>query len=299
MDALAQRLQAEALVHGGDDHGAERADARRLDRCGDAAEEQAQDEEDQKDRRDQIQQQAQLLAQVDPLFLGQRRAEARVDPRAQDDIADIHAGQHQARHHRAQIEPAHRLLRHHGVENGQDGRRDEDAEGAAGHDRAEGDLVVVIAPQHGRQGDDAHGYHRGADHPHHGRQNGGRDDGGRRQAAPQATHPLVDDVEHLLDQPGAFEHRGHEDEERDGRQVGVGHQGIDAYGDDVDHGRAADQINEDDPQSADHERHRQAHHQQQGQGAEHEERQMADADVGQHLGEGEQEAFVAVRVVKQ
>ena len=54
----------------------------------------------------QIQQQAQLVAQVDALFLGQRRAERRVDPRAQHDVADVQAGQHQARHHRAQVELA-------------------------------------------------------------------------------------------------------------------------------------------------------------------------------------------------
>ncbi len=143
--------------------------------------------------------------------------------------------------------------------------RNENPQRASRHDRAECDLLIVVAFEHCWQSDDAHGYHGCADHPDHRRQDGGGENGRRGEAAAQAAHPFVDDVKHFLDQTGTFEHRSHEDEQRDGGEIRVGHQGENPRRDDVHHGLAADQINVHDPQTTDDESHRQACHQQQRQ----------------------------------
>ena len=125
---------------------------------------------------------------------------------------------------------------------------------------------IVVAPQHRRQRDHAHRDLGGADHADHRREHRARDDRRRREAALERAQPLVDDVEQLLDDPGLLQHRRHEDEQRHGRELVVGHEREDARRQHVQHRGVAEHEQEDDGEAAGAERHRQAEHQQQRRG---------------------------------
>ena len=98
-----------------DEQRAEGADAGRLDRRRNADEDDAEHQHDQKDRRDRVLQQPQLLAPIYPLLRRQCRAELRIDVAAHQDVADIEAGQQQARERssRPAIRPAIAARRRH------------------------------------------------------------------------------------------------------------------------------------------------------------------------------------------
>ena len=76
---------------GGHDQRPEGADAGRLDRCGDAGKNDAQDQEDQENRRDNASEQKDFLLQTYPFLLGNSRPEARIYITSGGDVKDIHA----------------------------------------------------------------------------------------------------------------------------------------------------------------------------------------------------------------
>src|SRR5690606_19502421 len=290
---------SEHLVFHGHQNGAERTDTGGINRRSNAPEEQAKHQEHQNKRGNQVFQKQELVLQADAFLLGNGRPEFGVQLRPNPDIEHIQAGQQKARNHRAQIQFTHRLLGHHGIEDRQNRRRNENPQSTARHDGAEGDLVVVTPFEHGRQSNDPHGHDRRTDTPDHGRKNSGGDNSGNGQTTANTAHPFIDDVEHLLDQPGPFQHRRHEDEQRDSGQIRVCHHREDAAGDDVQHQRIPHQINEGNPQTTGNKRQWQAHHQGHQQGAEHQVGERPDFHIGQASGQLEQEFFITERVVKQ
>ena len=263
--------------------GAERADPGRFHRCCRTGKEGCEHYEDQGDRGAHLAQQRKLLAKADALFFRDRRPEFRVHIAADRNIEDVKPREHQPRDHRADEQLAHRLLGHHRIDDGKDRGRDQDPERAPGHDRAHGDLGIVFSLQHGRQRDDAHGDDRRTDHAHHRRKDGGGDDRCRGQPAAQAPEELVDHIEHVLDDPGAFQHRRHEDEERDGRKLVISHQREDAAWHDVERVHVSQDEEKHHRKPAGDEGKRQAGHEQDEQRAEHDEGEPPDADFKPHF----------------
>ncbi len=159
--------------------------------------------------------------------------------------------------------------------------------------------MVVVALQHGGQGDDAHGDDGGGDDADHGGEDRRGDDRGRGETAAHSAEPLVDDVEHLVDQAGPLQHRGHEDEQRNGRELVVGHRREDAPRDDIQHVLIADQVHEHHRQAAGDEGQRHAGHQEDQQRPEHDDGEPADRDVAEAALETEQEALFLEGVVEE
>src|SRR3990167_7282637 len=128
----------------------------------------------------------------------------RLEDRHADDVEDIQADQQQAGQQRAdeqvadrdgfRREDTHLQLRllvgagHHVTEQDQhDRRRNDLPQGAGGGQGAGGDGRIVTAPQHGRQGQQAHGHHRGADDAGTGGEQRTDHAYGNRQAAAQGA----------------------------------------------------------------------------------------------------------------
>ena len=97
-------------------------------------------------------------------------------------------------------------------------RRDEDAQIAAGGDRAKGQLVVVAVLAHLRQGRLVHD-RRGRDVvTADGAEGRARTDSGHGQATPEMPHPFVEGVEGAADGPPLARDDAHHDEQRDDHQ---------------------------------------------------------------------------------
>ena len=111
-----------------------------------------------------------------------------------------------------------------------DRRWDDLAECAGRANRAAGDRRRIAAAQHGRQGQQPHGHHGGADDTGRSGEQG-TDDGDRdAEAAAHAAHYQRHGLQQLFRQSRSLEHHPHEDEQRHRNQQVVGHDAVDAIG---------------------------------------------------------------------
>ena len=121
-----------------------------------------------------------------------------------------------------------------------DRRRDDLPQRAGGADRSAGDRRSVTALEHGRQRQQPHRYHRGADDPRRcGEQ---RADHAHRdaEAAAQPAHEQSHGVQQRLGEFRALEHHPHEDEQRHRDEQVVGHDAVDAVGERLHEGEFED-----------------------------------------------------------
>ena len=202
-----------AVDDDGHQHAERRADAGRLRRRRDAAVEHVHhaddDHDERRDLRDRLEFLLPDIAEVDGV-----RAEAAL-PDDEHRPQHEQAGEHQARHHAGEEQPADRGLGGDAVEDERDRRRDQDAERAAGADRAGGDVVRIAAPAHLRNA-----------HLADGRAAGGRGAGergedragaevGDHQAAGHAVEPAVERLVEVLAGGRRADRRAHHHEHRD------------------------------------------------------------------------------------
>ena len=89
------------------------------------------------------------------------RADFGPEPRLDEDRRHEQEGQQHPRQHAGKEQPPDRILGQNGVDHEAGGRRDQDAEGAAGGNRARRQLLVVAIAFHFRQCHLAHGQGRG------------------------------------------------------------------------------------------------------------------------------------------
>ncbi len=156
-------------------------------------------------------------------FDRQRRHRLRPKQCHQHHVAEIEAGQHQARHDRAVIHVADRAAELVGEHDQHQRRRDDLRQRARGGDDAGGDAPVVAVAQHDRQRDQAHGDDRGGDDAgRRGQQRADQDDRIGEAAAHRAEQ-LPDRVEQVLGHAGSLEDQPHEGEERNRQQRLVRH----------------------------------------------------------------------------
>ena len=209
-----------------------RADARRFRRRRDAAVEHVHDADD--DQRGTARSSGSTR-----IFRFQRVAEIR-RVRAEAALPDDEqrpqheqAGQHQARQHAGEEQPADRRLGGDAVQDERDRRRDQDAERAAGADRAGGDVVRIAAPAHLG---DAHLADRRAAGGRRAGQRGEhragaeiRDD----EPARHAVEPAVERFVEVLARGRGADRRAHHHEHRDRHQREVVQARIERLGDDV------------------------------------------------------------------
>ena len=143
------------------------------------------------------------------------------------------AGQHQARHHAGEEQPADRGLGGDAVEDEGDRRRDQDAERAAGADRAGGDVVRIAAAAHLRN---AHLADRRAAGRRRAGQRGEDRAGaevGDDEAAGQAVEPAVERLVEVLAGRRRADRRAHHHEHRDRHQREIVEARPERLGDDV------------------------------------------------------------------
>ncbi len=115
-----------------------------------------------------------------------------------------------------------------GQQNEDEARRNDLTERAGGADRAAGKALVVAAPQHPGQGEEAERHDRGADDAGgRAHQHADQDDADAKAAA-QRAGGMADHIHQVFGEPRALQHHAHEDEERDGEQRGVGDDAEDA-----------------------------------------------------------------------
>ncbi len=196
---------------------------------------------------------------VQPLLLGDGGTHLGVDVAADRDVEDVKPRQHESRQEGPGVELADGGVVHHPVDDEHDARGDQDPQGAAGQDAAQGHQLVVLAVEHLGQGDHAHGHLGGPHDAGHGRHHRAGGDRRRGDAALEPAQPVVDHHVDVLDDPAPFEDVRHQDEQRDGVQQVVGHQAEDPGRDDVDGLRPLEDRREDDAHEPGGEGHRQAH----------------------------------------
>ena len=126
------------------------------------------------------------------------------------------AGQQQAGDHAGEIEARHGGGGDQAIEDEVDRRRDEDAERAAGRQRAEKQALVVTADLDLRQCHDADGGGRRHARPGGGREDGAGADVGVHQPARQPGEPLGHGVVDAHGNPRAQQHLAQHDEHRNG-----------------------------------------------------------------------------------
>lgn len=100
---------------------------------------------------------------------------------------------------------------------------DQQAQGAAGQDGADGNAFVVPLLEHDGQGNDAHGDNRCGGYPGHGRNNSTDDDGSHGKAAPHWAQGLVHEGVQVFGYTGFFKDAGHEDKQGHGNEHHAGH----------------------------------------------------------------------------
>ena len=104
-----------------------------------------------------------------------------------------------------------------------DRRRDDLAEGSRRTDRAGRHSRVVAAPQHDRQGQQAHGDHGRADDSRARREQCAHHDHGYGEPPPDPAEELSERVEQVVCDAGTFQHQTHEHEQGDRDQRLVVH----------------------------------------------------------------------------
>ena len=162
------------------------------------------------------------------LARGQRRHQVRPELGEQDDKADVQGGEHDAGAEGAGVELHHRHAGDGAVHDQQHRRRDQDAEAAAGGDRAGRHLGVVAGLQHRRKREQPHQRHHRADDAGGGGEDGAGDDGRHRERARDARRREVQALEQPVDQRRPLDEVAHEHEQRDGDQHVVRHHRVGA-----------------------------------------------------------------------
>ncbi len=209
---------------------AQGTDRSSLGRCGVTGENRAEHCGDQRQR---WQQRTDQLAPFDrpQFFLRQGGQLLRLEDRYRDEVEDVHADQHEARDQRAdeQVADRHGLRRedahlqlcllegagHHIAEQDQDDRGWNDlTEGAGGGEGAGSDRRVVAATQHGRQCQQAHSDHGGADDTGAGRKQRADHADRNRQAATHGAEQPRHRFQQVFGDARFLQHHPHEDEQR-------------------------------------------------------------------------------------
>ena len=160
-----------------------------------------------------------------------------MERRADHDVEDDHARQHEARHEGGGEERLDRGLGDQTEDDQDDGGRDHGAERADGADRADCQVLIIAQPQHLRQRNQTEQHHLAADnagHRRHEHRHQRSDDG---DAAAHPGKPEVERVIHLLGDAGALQEGRHEDKERDRNQHIFGHEVEDLLGQDIERSR--------------------------------------------------------------
>ena len=181
----------------------------------------------------------QQLAPVGGAFAGRGRGGViGAEDRDADLVENIHPHQHQARDQRAREKVADRddigrenPLRALGFligigdlvaeQDQHDGGRNDLAQRARGGDRAGGELGRIATFEHGRQGQQAHRHHGGADNAGRGRQQRADNDDGYAQPAAHGAKQGPHRFEQFLGNARFLQHHAHEDEERNGDEDGA------------------------------------------------------------------------------
>ena len=135
---------------------------------------------------------------------------------------DEQAGEHQPRQHAGKKQPADRGLGGDPVQDEGDRRRDQDAERAAGADRAGGHVVRVAAPAHFRNAHLADGGAAGGRRARERGKDRAGSDIGDHQTAGHAIEPAVERLVEVLAGGRRADRRAHHDEHgyRHQREVG-------------------------------------------------------------------------------
>ena len=166
-------------------------------------------------------------------------------------------------HHAGNEQPADRGFGGDAVEDEGDRRRDQNAERAAGADRAGGDVVRVAAPAHFRNAHLADGGAAGGRRAGERGEDGAGAQVGNHQPARQAVEPAVERLVEVLAGGRGTDRRAHHHEHRDGDQRELVETGIERLGDDMHAVDALEDQQEDDRDRAEPEgdRHTRQQHQ--------------------------------------
>ncbi len=231
----------QAAAQHADDEGAAGAAARRFGRGEHAAVDAADDEGEQQQRRPDVAQRREALR---PRAARAGRQVAR--PRHADDRDGdhVHGDGEDAGQDAGDEQLADVLLGDQPVDREHRRGRDHDAERAAGGDHAGGEgLRIAVAP-HLRIGD-LRERRRGRDRRAADRRKAaaGRD-GGDAEPAPEMAEEGVRGAEQLAAHAGGGGERAHQQEHRDDGEIVVGHRAHGGVADDLEGGRAADDVGE-------------------------------------------------------
>ncbi len=220
--AVDQHLQQHAPREGAagerEEEGARCADARALGGREDAAVDAAQHHDDEQGDAPDAAQRGPALGPAGALAGGPGGWIAPGDPGDADHQQGRaqQAGQHAGGEELADVRLGDDAVDHH-----DGGRRNHDAERAAGGDDAGGEVVGVAVALHRRVGDAAHRGSGGDGRAADGSEARAGDDRGVRQAAAHMADEAVGGAEQLVREPGAGDEVAHQDEQRhDAQRVG-------------------------------------------------------------------------------
>ena len=185
-----------------------------------------------------------------------------------------HAGQHEARHHAGDEQAADRGFGGDAVEDKGDRRRNQDAERAAGADRAGGHVVRIAAPPHLRNAHLADGRAAGRRRAGERGKDGAGAEIGNHQAARHPVKPTVERFVEVLAGGRRADGGAHHHEHRDGDQREFVEARPERLGDNMHAVEAMKKQKEDDRNRAEAERDGNARHQHQ-KGDDENERSLA------------------------
>ena len=204
-----------AVNEEGNDEGIHRAYSCRFGRGEDAGVDTA-DDDDRKEKAPDI------FAEGFHLFCMGGSCFPRFVPGSKDDVGHEGQGQKGAGHDAGHEELAHGLVGNGAVENHGDGRRDKDAQCAAGGHRPHYQFPVVAALQHFRNGHGTDGNGGGHGGAGNGGENGAGKDGGNAKASGKVAHPFAAQVEEAAPHPSGEHDLAHKDVEGHGSQyIGI------------------------------------------------------------------------------
>ncbi len=158
-----------------------------------------------------------------PFILGQGRPQVLLKKTADQDVEDEHEPQQDPRDDAAGKEGADGFPGKEAVEDEGDAGRNQDPQGPAGADAADGDVLVVAPLQHGGQGDEPHAHRGRPADPDHGGEDHADDHRPHGQATPDPAEPAVHHFIKGLGQPRLFEDDAHEDKKGNGDENEILH----------------------------------------------------------------------------
>ena len=237
------------------------ADAGRFRRRGDAAVEHVHHADDDGEERRDLRDRAEFFL---PGVAEVRRVRAEAAaPDREHRPQHEQPGQHGAGNHAGDEQPADRGLGGDAVEDEGDRRRNENAERAAGADRAGGDLVRIAAAAHLRNAHLADGGAAGGRRAGERREDRAGAEIGNHQPAGQPVEPAVERLVEILAGRRGADRRAHHHEHRDRDQGEFVEAGIEGLGDDLHAVEALEDQQKDDRDRAEAEGHRHARQQHQ------------------------------------